>query len=117
MLSNIDKLNKKKRVITSIVNFPSKGYILKEPYGVVLIVSPWNYPFQLTLVPLIGSMAAGNCSIVKPSDYSYNVSGWLLKKILKFLMNLTSRWFWAEEKKMKNCFTLKYDYVFLPVKY
>lgn len=63
-----------KRVKTPIANFPSISRIYPEPYGVVLIMSPWNYPFQLTLSPLVGAIAAGNCAIVKPSNYSLNTS-------------------------------------------
>lgn len=63
-----------KKVPTSIANFPSKSYIIQEPYGTVLIMSPWNYPFLLCMAPLIGAVAAGNCVVLKPSDYSPSVS-------------------------------------------
>ncbi len=61
---------KPRKVKTPITHFLSASYQYSEPYGIVLIMSPWNYPFQLTIAPLIGSMAAGNCTIVKPSEYS-----------------------------------------------
>ena len=57
-----------KRVAGSILNFPSQDYILAEPYGAVLIISPWNYPFQLAMIPLIGAVAAGNTVVLKPSE-------------------------------------------------
>jgi aldehyde dehydrogenase (NAD+) len=60
----------KKRVSSPLSQFPSSSFIMKEPYGVALIMSPWNYPFQLTLCPLIGAIAAGNCAVIKPSAYS-----------------------------------------------
>ncbi len=63
-----------KQVRTPITNFPSISRIYSEPYGVVLIMSPWNYPFQLAISPLVGAVAAGNCAIVKPSNYSPNTS-------------------------------------------
>ena len=47
--------------------WPGKGYIRPEPYGVALIIGPWNYPLQLLLMPLVGAMAAGNCVVLKPS--------------------------------------------------
>jgi aldehyde dehydrogenase (NAD+) len=53
---------------TNLVNFPSASYILHEPLGVVLIISPWNYPLQLLFTPLIGAIAAGNCIVLKPSE-------------------------------------------------
>lgn len=55
---------------TGITNFPAKSYVHPEPYGVSLIIGAWNYPLQLTLVPLVGAVAAGNCAIIKPSELS-----------------------------------------------
>jgi aldehyde dehydrogenase (NAD+) len=63
-----------KRVRTPITNFISTSTIYHEPYGVVLVMSPWNYPFMLTLDPVIGAIAAGNCVVVKPSNYSPHTS-------------------------------------------
>ena len=74
MLKNMDRLRRPSHVLTSPANFPSTGRIIKEPYGSVLIMAPWNYPFQLSLIPLIGAVAAGNCAVVKPSDYAPSVS-------------------------------------------
>lgn len=65
---------RKKRVHTSIANFPAKSYLIQEPFGTVLIMSPWNYPFLLCIEPLIGAIAAGNCVVLKPSEYSPAVS-------------------------------------------
>jgi aldehyde dehydrogenase (NAD+) len=64
------KWAKARKVRTHLFQFPGSSYIYAEPYGVSLIISPWNYPFQLVAGPLIGSMAAGNCSVVKPSEYA-----------------------------------------------
>lgn len=61
---------KNTRVHTGLANFHAKSFTVQEPYGVTLIMSPWNYPFMLTIEPLIGAIAAGNCCIVKPSAYS-----------------------------------------------
>lgn len=69
-------------VRTPLAQFHAKSFTVSEPYGVVLIMSPWNYPVLLSLEPLIGSIAAGNCCIVKPSAYSPAVSG-LLARMLK----------------------------------
>jgi aldehyde dehydrogenase (NAD+) len=63
-----------RQVRTPITNFPSVSRIYSEPFGTVLIMSPWNYPFQLAISPLAGAIAAGNCAIVKPSNYSPNTS-------------------------------------------
>jgi aldehyde dehydrogenase (NAD+) len=69
-IKNIRKWSKVKRVRTPVTQFKSTSYIVSEPYGNVLIMSPWNYPFQLTIAPLIGAIAGGNCAVVKPSAYS-----------------------------------------------
>jgi aldehyde dehydrogenase (NAD+) len=67
-LKNIEKWSKRRRVKSSFMLFPSKNYIEKEPYGTVLIIGPFNYPFQLAILPLIGAIAAGNTVIIKPSE-------------------------------------------------
>ena len=59
---------KPEKVGTNLLNIPSSSFIMPEPLGVVLIISPWNYPFQLLLTPLIGAIAAGNCVVLKPSE-------------------------------------------------
>ncbi len=68
-------------VPTPLAQFHGKSFTVQEPYGTVLIMSPWNYPVLLTLEPLIGAMAAGNCCVVKPSAYSPAVSKVLAEMI------------------------------------
>ena len=63
-----------KRVRTPLAQFHARSFTVQEPYGVVLVMSPWNYPVLLTLEPLIGALAAGNCCVVKPSAYSPETS-------------------------------------------
>ena len=63
---NLKKWAKPKKVKTPMTEFKAKSYIHPEPYGNTFIISPWNYPFQLSITPLIGSIAAGNTSIIKP---------------------------------------------------
>jgi aldehyde dehydrogenase (NAD+) len=65
---HLQQLAKPKRVTSSLLNWPSKDYLIPEPYGVMLHISPWNYPFQLVFTPLIGAIAAGNTVVVKPSE-------------------------------------------------
>lgn len=81
-LKHISSWVKPKRVRTPLVHFPSTSYLYTEPYGSVLIMSPWNYPFQLTLAPLVGAIGAGNCAVLKPSEYSANTSG-IIERIVK----------------------------------
>ena len=56
------------RVSGSWINFPSRDYLVSEPFGSILMISPWNYPFQLALTPLVGAVAAGNTVVLKPSE-------------------------------------------------
>ncbi len=81
VLKNLKRWAKVKRVKTPLIHWPSKSYIYSEPYGVVLIMAPWNYPFQLSLTPLVGAIAAGNCAVVKPSAYATKTSN-IIKKII-----------------------------------
>ena len=67
-IKNIKEWAAPKRVSGSLINFPSQDYILSEPYGTVLLISPWNYPFQLAMIPFIGAIAAGNTAVIKPSE-------------------------------------------------
>ncbi len=80
-IKNIDKWAKPKKVLPSLLNFPSKDFIFSEPYGNVLIIAPWNYPYQLALCPLIAAVAAGNKVTIKPSELTLNTSKIILKII------------------------------------
>jgi acyl-CoA reductase-like NAD-dependent aldehyde dehydrogenase len=73
-LKNLKSWVKPKKVATSIDQFPASAKIYPEPLGVVLIISPWNYPFQLMISPLTGAIAAGNCAVLKPSEVAANTS-------------------------------------------
>jgi aldehyde dehydrogenase (NAD+) len=68
LIRNLRKWAGKQRVRTSLVNFVAGSYILPQPYGQVLILSPWNYPFQLSIVPAMSALAAGNCVVLKVSQ-------------------------------------------------
>ena len=70
LLAHVDRFAKEKRVHTPLAQFPSKSYVKPSPRGVTLIMSPWNYPFLLTLDPLVDSLAAGNTAILKPAAYA-----------------------------------------------
>ena len=70
------------RVSTNLQNLPSKSYVLQEALGVALIISPWNYPFQLLLTPLAGALAGGNCVVLKSSEFAPATSA-IMKKIIE----------------------------------
>ncbi len=81
-IKNLDSWAKPKKVFPSLLNFPSSDYIYSEPYGRVLIISPWNYPFQLAMSPLIAAVAAGNRVTVKPSELTPYTSA-IISKIIR----------------------------------
>ena len=78
-IKNINNWTKPKMVLPNLVNFPSTDYIYSEPYGKVLIIAPWNYPFHLAILPLIAAVAAGNQVILKPSELTPNTSKLIAK--------------------------------------
>lgn len=81
-LSNLKKWMKGKCVSSPLIFWPMKSRVRPEPLGTVLIISPWNYPFQLLISPLVGAIAAGNTAILKPSELAPNTSS-LISKIIK----------------------------------
>ncbi len=74
MIKNLKKWSKPQKVKSNLLNFSNKSIIYHDPYGVSLIIAPWNYPFQLQIAPLIGAIAAGNTAICKPSELAENTS-------------------------------------------
>lgn len=80
-IKNVKKWSSEEKRRSPIVYYPSKSYIYKEPYGVTLIIGPFNYPFQLVIAPLIGAISAGNTAIIKPSENSRNIA-LLLEKLI-----------------------------------
>ena len=108
----LKRWSRKKRVSGSIFNFPSKNYLIPEPYGNTLIITPWNYPFQLSLTPLIGAVAAGNTVIIKPSELAPNTSS-VLKELIEavFPQNLVSV-IEGDADTAKYLLDKKWDYIF-----
>ncbi|MEO6539023.1 MAG: aldehyde dehydrogenase [Ferruginibacter sp.] len=85
-LRKLSKWMRPQSVRTNLANLPSKSLIVPEPLGVVLIISPWNYPFQLLFTPLIGAMAAGNCVVLKSSEFAPATSA-IMKKMITETFN------------------------------
>lgn len=80
-LKHLNRWAKAKRVWTPLAHFPGSSNIMVEPVGVVLIIGPWNYPFQLAISPLVGAIAAGNCAVIKPSELAPATSA-VLKEMI-----------------------------------
>lgn len=82
LIGNLKKFAKPHKVKTPLFYFGGASYIIPEPYGVALIIGPWNYPFQLVMAPLAGAVSAGNCAVIKPSEFAPNVSQ-MISRIIK----------------------------------
>ena len=111
-LKNLHKWTKRKSVRSSLLNFPSSDYIIAQPYGNTLHISPWNYPFQLSISPLIGAIAAGNTVVLKPSEFSIETS----KILEKILHNIFDKGFVSVVQGgpdvASSLLNLKWDYIF-----
>jgi aldehyde dehydrogenase (NAD+) len=80
-LKNLHHWMQPEKVKTNLVNLPSSSFVMREPLGVVLIIGPWNYPLQLLFTPLVGAMAAGNCVVLKASEFAPATAA-VMKKII-----------------------------------
>lgn len=112
LIKNVRKFSKPKKVKTPIAQFHSKSYTIANPYGNTLILSPWNYPFLLTMNPLLDSIAAGNTAVVKPSAYSPNTAN-VIKKILDecFDSNYVTTILGGREEN-SHLLNMKFDFIF-----
>lgn len=102
----------KKRIPTPLAQFHARSFTMQEPYGLTLVMSPWNYPFMLSLEPLAGAVAAGNCVILKPSAYAPSVCA-VLKTIVSEAFE-EGHVAVVEGGRAENNFLLeqKFDYIF-----
>ncbi len=112
ILKKLNKWAKPQRVPTPLFHFPGSSHIYKEPYGQVLVIAPWNYPFNLSIAPLVGAIAAGNTVILKPSESAPNVS-----KILAEIINdnFDKGLAYVVEgavEETKQLLDLRWDYIF-----
>lgn len=112
MIKNIKKLSAEKAVHTPLINFTSKSYTKAVPYGNTLIISPWNYPFLLTMGPLTDALAAGNTAMIKPSKTSLattKVMGKIIRACFKedyvFLAD-------KDIDKARDLINQKFDFIF-----
>ncbi|MDH5826221.1 aldehyde dehydrogenase [Sphingobacterium faecium] len=80
-LKNLKRIAKPKRVRTNLTNIPGQSYIYHDPLGTVLIIGAWNYPYQLTLTPLVSAIAGGNTAIIKPSELPMHTM-YLMEKLI-----------------------------------
>ena len=111
-IKNIKSWAKPKRVLPSILNFPSTDYIYSEPYGKVLVISPWNYPFQLALCPVVAAVAAGNSVVLKPSELTPNTSRIITEIISKVFSKNHVEVIEGGVEVSQNLLSQKWDYIF-----
>ncbi|MCI1244337.1 MAG: aldehyde dehydrogenase family protein [Bacilli bacterium] len=111
-IKHLKKEAKPRRVRTSLMNFPSHGELLQEPYGNCLIIAPWNYPFQLALEPLIGCLAAGNTAIIKPASAAGNVSRVMADMFKEFDKPGLVSVILGNHQQNADLLDQKYDYIF-----
>lgn len=109
---NLSKWDKVKRKRTPLIHFPATSHIYREPYGIALIISPWNYPFQLAFSPLIGAIAAGNCAVLKPSEFSYHTSLVIEKLVEESFDEEYITVICGEKEVTQKLLEEKFDYIF-----
>ena len=112
LLKNLDHLSATKKVRSPLFLFKAKSKIEKKPYGQVLIMAPWNYPFQLALSPMVSALAAGNCVVLKPSEISENTS-----TLLKSMFDELNLKYWVEVVEgdvelTQELLDMPFDYIF-----
>lgn len=112
LLRNLERFARAKRVPTPLAQFPAVSYVQPEPYGLTLIMAPWNYPFMLCMDPLIDAVAAGNCVVLKPSAYAPAVSG-ILREMLSSIF--PDKYICVVEggrRENEELLNHKFDYIF-----
>jgi len=112
VIRHLRSWSRTRRVATPIIHFLSRSYVYAEPYGVVLIISPWNYPFLLVMAPLIGAIAAGNCVLIKPSEFSRATSATIAKIITGLFDPAYITVFQGEAQATQKLLEEKFDYIF-----
>ncbi len=111
-ITHLNKWSKPKKVKSSIINFPSNDFVYSEPYGKVLIISPWNYPFQLAILPVISAFSCGNTVVLKPSEHTPETSRLVNKIILKIFPSDLVCVVEGDYKVASKLLKLKWDYIF-----
>jgi aldehyde dehydrogenase (NAD+) len=110
-IRNLKKWSKPKRVYTPIVHFLSRSLVIPQPYGQVLALSPWNFPFQLAFMPLVGAIAAGNCVILKVSQQAPNIISVMDKILSHFPQELVAMTN-GDHSISEYLLEQKFDYIF-----
>ncbi|XP_074087012.1 aldehyde dehydrogenase family 3 member B1 [Macrotis lagotis] len=111
-LNNLRSWMKDEHVSKNLATQLDKVFIRREPYGVVLIISPWNYPLNLILVPLVGAIAAGNCVVLKPSEMSKSVEKIISERLPCYLDKDCFSVVLGGPQETSSLLENKFDYIF-----
>lgn len=111
-LKHLKGWSRPKRVRTPLTQFGAASYVYYEPYGTVLIIGPFNYPFQLVIEPLVGAIAAGNCAVLKPSEFTPNVSKIITKMIRETFADEYIRVIEGAREETAALIHASFDYIF-----
>jgi len=109
---NLSNWMKAKQINVPLSLRPAKALVQPDPLGCVLIIGPWNYPFSLTLQPLVGALAAGNTAVLKPSEHAPTVSNLIKKLIEKYFQPETTQVIEGDGDIAANLITQKFDHIF-----
>ena len=111
-IKHLNKWSKPRKVKSSIINFPSNDFVYSEPYGKVLIISPWNYPFQLAILPVLSAFSCGNTVVLKPSEHTPETSKLVNKIISKIFPSYLICVVEGDYKIASKLLKSKWDYIF-----
>ncbi len=111
-IKKLKKWAKPVRVKTPLLLQPGRSFTIDEPYGVVLIIGPWNYPFQLLITPLIGAIAAGNCAVIKPSEFAPNTARVIADLIADVARQEHARTVLGGVETAQSLLDKNFDYIF-----
>ena len=111
-LKNLKKWTKPEKRRLPVRLRPGKAYLKKEPYGVALIIGPWNFPFQLIAAPLVSALAAGNCVVLKPSEIAPATSDLITELMPKYLDTHAVTVIPGDAETAKNLLVQRFDYIF-----
>lgn len=111
-IKNVNSWASEQDVSGFLPNFPSRNYMMPEPYGSVLIISPWNYPLMLSLSPVIGAIAAGNTVVLKPSEISSHSSDAMYRLVEKYFKPELLKVVKGGKESAKSLLAEKFDYIF-----
>ncbi len=111
-VKNLKKWMRVKKVKTPFFMIGSKSYMMYEPLGTVLIIGPYNYPFQLVIEPLIGAIAAGNTVVIKPSEYTAETEKVLVKMFDEYFSDSFIKVVTGDKDVTSQLLDLKFDHIF-----